>query len=889
MDSKISNSISQLANRVVLLLALSLLLAAAVSHVSLSRINDEYRQQTVDFLTDKLLAVHSYVKDTWLTSQFNQLQQISGDPTLAMLVESHLARDDKASSRASLTRYLSRQITQRAYSFYLVDNDFVNIVTNLRTDVNKTHVASQRYQTALDNLLAGERAFIPAIKYTDNNLTNTPPALREKALFFIGLPIVNRQNKVIASILLGFEPEHEISQIMRHMRTGSSDETYMIDRYGRLLTESRYEHQLKLSGRLKDYQSSILNISVKVPDTISEYNEKDESGNQRYTKMAQAIMAQKSGSSVQPYYDYRGARVIGSWLWDKELQMGIATEIDEREFTAKQQEITQYMLWQSLSTAALIGLLVICSLVLSKRVLDRLLAYISELRATIDHAPNPLVSFSASGRLLDYNLAAQQLFGFTDEQIKRYYFSQLFPSIELARTDFSNGAIEFDAVQAVTNSGKQVEVKLLLNRYINGRKKVISASIEDLTNKHALEARLLQLESAVQQSQAAVLIANIDGDIEYANEAFCQLHDFTPETATEKNIIELKFSEKSNQEKALLLENIHRGEQWRGEYEYAHNGAMRWESAMISPIKNRDGENNHFLVIIEDISDNLCLAKSPYCSTDEQTKETPDNKPLLVVEDNISNQEVLVHQLGMLGYQTHVASHGEQALQKVEQYQYGLILLDCHMPIMDGYTFAHVFRELELQRNLVRTPIIAVTADSGADEVAKCLDAGMDDFLSKPVMLEELEAHLTKWLSTASIKNSLNSAKILPQTATPPAELLSDTASSAQRDAIDISALDKFLGKDKTIQKQFVKSYQAQSEMILHDVLQAITADDLERTRQQSHKLKSSSRTVGANVLANICQQLEDHCKADDLSGAKASVELLEQEFNRVNQFIKNF
>lgn len=121
--------------------------------------------------------------------------------------------------------------------------------------------------------------------------------------------------------------------------------------------------------------------------------------------------------------------------------------------------------------------------------------------------------------------------------------------------------------------------------------------------------------------------------------------------------------------------------------------------------------------------------------------------PILVVEDNSINREVAVLQLKALGHPTEVVEDGRSAVEAVKARQYSLILMDVMMPGMDGCEAAQKIREHEEMCGR-RTPIIAVSAWEAADNRERCVQAGMDDYLSKPYTRDELERIVTQWNRT---------------------------------------------------------------------------------------------------------------------------------------------
>ncbi|PRH81506.1 hybrid sensor histidine kinase/response regulator, partial [Arenimonas caeni] len=119
---------------------------------------------------------------------------------------------------------------------------------------------------------------------------------------------------------------------------------------------------------------------------------------------------------------------------------------------------------------------------------------------------------------------------------------------------------------------------------------------------------------------------------------------------------------------------------------------------------------------------------------------------LLLVEDNPVNLMVAQRLVGLLGLSCETAENGEKALERMVQGNLDVVLMDCQMPVKDGYTATREWRQHELANNLPRLPVIAMTANAMAGDRQKCLDAGMDDYLSKPVDRRLLEATLARWL-----------------------------------------------------------------------------------------------------------------------------------------------
>jgi len=116
---------------------------------------------------------------------------------------------------------------------------------------------------------------------------------------------------------------------------------------------------------------------------------------------------------------------------------------------------------------------------------------------------------------------------------------------------------------------------------------------------------------------------------------------------------------------------------------------------------------------------------------------------ILVAEDNPVNQKVVVKQLMSLGYQAEVVNNGQEAVDRLKEHEYDVVLMDCQMPIMDGYRATQEIRSFEGERK--RTTIIAITANAMPEDRQRCMDAGMDDYMSKPASREDLRKKVEQW------------------------------------------------------------------------------------------------------------------------------------------------
>jgi len=253
---------------------------------------------------------------------------------------------------------------------------------------------------------------------------------------------------------------------------------------------------------------------------------------------------------------------------------------------------------------------------------------------------------------------------------------------------------------------------------------------------------------------------------------------------------------------------------------------------------------------------------------------------ILVAEDNVINQIVTLGQLEKLGYKGDLAVNGQEVLSALRKYDYPIILMDCQMPLMDGY---EATRRIRANEDLPRQPrIIAVTAHAMAGDSAKCLAAGMDDYISKPVKLEDLASKLAHWENAPSAGG--------PTTEPQPAAPLASSA-PGEPEPLDRERLDtlKTLDPDNSLEfyGKLLETFLNSAEADFRALRMAIEERAWERAKNKAHSLKGSSRNMGADRMGEICQDIEAlTAQPDRLAELQAALERLAREFNRVCQQI---
>ncbi len=254
-----------------------------------------------------------------------------------------------------------------------------------------------------------------------------------------------------------------------------------------------------------------------------------------------------------------------------------------------------------------------------------------------------------------------------------------------------------------------------------------------------------------------------------------------------------------------------------------------------------------------------------------QSKERSSHARVLVVEDNRVNQKVALRILEWLGYRAEVAATGVEAVESVSRMPYAAVLMDVQMPEMDGYEATKEIRKREGPQNR-HTPIIAMTADAMQGDREESLEAGMDDYVSKPVKPKELGAVLQQWISQPDEK------------ASPPEEQNPDGgASESTTGPLDQDVLARLreFGDEEFLDK-LAGLFLEDTISLLEALRKAIGVGDAPSVKRVAHALKGSSENMGALKMSTICAELQDVGDSGELERAPVLVERLEAEFGRV-------
>jgi two-component system, sensor histidine kinase and response regulator len=267
---------------------------------------------------------------------------------------------------------------------------------------------------------------------------------------------------------------------------------------------------------------------------------------------------------------------------------------------------------------------------------------------------------------------------------------------------------------------------------------------------------------------------------------------------------------------------------------------------------------------------------------------------ILLAEDYPTNQQIAMRHLGRAGHRVDLAQNGREAVEAFKEKHYDLILMDIQMPEMDGFEATLAIRGLETknlpeqsedpkaidqQSTIRRVPIIAMTAHAMQGYRERCLEADMDDYMTKPLKRKELLAMVDKW-STAIADCGLRIADSKPEVQDPESGLESDPMDFAQ-------AIEEFEGDEEFLMEVLEGFFENVTSQI-GIIRQAISAGDAEVVRREAHSIKGGAANLTADVLSKTAFELENIGRSGVLENSVETLERLEQAFSRLEHFAIN-
>ena len=251
--------------------------------------------------------------------------------------------------------------------------------------------------------------------------------------------------------------------------------------------------------------------------------------------------------------------------------------------------------------------------------------------------------------------------------------------------------------------------------------------------------------------------------------------------------------------------------------------------------------------------------------------------PVLVAEDNEINQQVITEQLSRLGYRCVVVANGREALAQWQNGGFAAVLTDLQMPEMDGYELVARIRAEE--NGLARIPVVALTANALKGEAERCMAAGMDHYLTKPVQTRAMGALLNALTGGRAAKPGED-----PQPSTPAGAPLRLAGGAPA--PVDPAVLATLIGDDPETLREFMRDFGHSARRASSELTVAFQANDEGRAGAAAHRLKSSARAIGAIRLGDLCDAVESAMHGGDLEAQGRALAAFEAELALVQAWI---
>ncbi|MES0490687.1 MAG: response regulator [Leptospirales bacterium] len=324
---------------VVVIVILSLFIVASVSWFAIGEAEEHERNRIDDQLQSMLNTAHEII-NVWADNNFEKINHRSDSSRLNIITKNllKLPHNRRALLRsrplALIRSHMAKEMERiEQQGFFIIAPDGISIASRRDTNIGTTNLIAKQRPDLFKRVLQGETVLIPPI-VSDVALKNEngKKISSQPTMFFLA-PIKNSAHEVIAALSIRLDPSKSFTKFTQMGRFGDSGETYAIDKSGLIIASSRFDVQLREIGLIENNQDSALNIYARDPggNLFEGHPKPADMSALPFTLMAANAISGNDGSNLEGYRDYRGVTVIGAWLWDDKLGIGMATEVDQDE------------------------------------------------------------------------------------------------------------------------------------------------------------------------------------------------------------------------------------------------------------------------------------------------------------------------------------------------------------------------------------------------------------------------------------------------------------------------------------------------------------------------------------------------------------------------------
>jgi PAS domain S-box-containing protein len=533
--------------RLVIIVSFAIALIGLASLWTLARITADVREEIGESLTAVLETTqqalnswaheHSSEAQLWADSQevlrlTKELLDV--EPTRETLIDAPIQEEMR-----SFILPLSSQRDHQGYCIIGPDN---LSLSSARDDSIGVKNVLAYHGDVLERIWSGETV-LSFLLPSDVPLMDENGILIEEApTMFAGVPIRDNTGEVIALLTIHIDPSHELSAILKRGRLGGSGETYVFDENGRLISESRFDDQLREIGLIEPDEHAILNVEIRDPGVNLVEGEQSiiPREDQPLTRMAESAVAGESGIDLEGYRDYRGVPVIGAWLWDEELDLGITIEVDVSDAYATLSTIRLSVI----ALTVFIMLLMIGMATIFGIARERLKENEERYRGIFAGVRDAILVESMTGEILDANTRACELYGWSrDELLTKTGLDLVAEGYKAIVSGNLEGAelppkpVETFNVRA---NGEHFPVEVSARFHAIGDENVMLVVVRDITERkrsdEALKESEAQYRDLVERAGIGIVIDDVEGNFAYFNDHYAEMYGYSPEEMREQTI-----------------------------------------------------------------------------------------------------------------------------------------------------------------------------------------------------------------------------------------------------------------------------------------------------------------------------------------------------------------
>jgi len=392
--------------------------------LSLGHIFKQTQSDLVNMLSATVQTTHESLI-LWEEEQITDITYWAESDSVTMMVHELLSlQRDAAVLKQSAVQSRLRELLEpvvrknKLMGYFVISPDHLSIASMRDSNIGSVNLLN-RYAGFLDGIFTGEsKVSLPF--YSDVALKDSAGETRDHLpTMFVAAPVRNAAGVIVAALAFRIDPALQFTRLVQLSRVGASGEIYLFDKTGRLISESRFEKQLRSQGILEVDEHAMLNIAIRVPDrdSVGSGQINMMRKGQPLTRMALSAIQGKTEQNVEGYFDYRGILVIGSWTWNDKMGYGIAAEMDVSEAYASYDNTRLLVIGTLILTTLIALILGAVILIVYRRNEMKLAEKEQRLSSIINNLADGLITIDSKGIIHSFNPAAEHMFAYRCDEV----------------------------------------------------------------------------------------------------------------------------------------------------------------------------------------------------------------------------------------------------------------------------------------------------------------------------------------------------------------------------------------------------------------------------------------------------------------------------------------